>query len=76
MNPDKKYLCIGENFGYDCDIGYCGSRKTLREWLMCLFPNQSEDFVLDYFRYDSNTAVVKYIFDNKGKRLEEIKKGA
>lgn len=76
MNANKRYMCIGENFGYDCDIGYCGDIKNLKDWLMCLFPNKSEDFVLDYFKHDSNRSIIKYIYDNKGKRLEEIKKGA
>ena len=73
MKANKVYLCIGENFGYDCDIGYCGSKKTLKEWLKCLFPNHAEQDVLCFFSEDSNSAIVKYILENKGKRLEEIK---
>jgi hypothetical protein len=68
------YLCIGENFGFDVPIGDCGKAKTLQKWLEHLYPNKSPEFLKEYFHDEPDSEIVKYIFENKGKRLEKVGK--
>lgn len=73
MNPQKRYLCIGEKFRDDVSIGDCGETKTLMEWLRHLYPTTNPKILKDYFEGDPDDVVVKYIFDNRGKRLKKVK---
>ena len=68
------YLCVGENHGYDVQIGDCGEKKTLGQWLEHLFPYEPPQMVKDFFKEDSAAEIVGYILKNKGKRLERMEK--
>ena len=68
------YLCIGENFGFDVPMGDCGETKTLQKWLEHLYPNKSPQFLEEYFHGEPDSEIIKYIFENKGKRLEKVGK--
>ena len=66
------YICIGENFVENCNIGHCGQTHTLDKWLELLFAGKVEQ-AKDYFKGASDKEVVEYLFINKGKRLKKIK---
>lgn len=73
MNPQKRYLCVGENYRENVPIGDCGKIKTLLGWLEHLYPTTTPKILKDYFEGDSNNVVINYILDNRGKRLKEVK---
>lgn len=72
MKASVRYICIGENFFPNTEIGDCGETKALIEWLEHLYPHSSRDELYDYFKSDSNAEIVAYILKNKGKRLEKV----
>ena len=73
MNPNNKYICIGENFIEGIRCGDCGDIRTLGAWLEHLFPTTNRKLLFDYFEGDPDNVVTSYIFEHKGKRLERVK---
>lgn len=72
MIMKTEYMCIGENFGKSPVMGCCGQSQTLNHWLQRL-TGRSETFLDDYFEGFKDPEIVKYIFDNFGKRLVKLK---
>lgn len=73
MNPNNKYICIGENYVDGVRWGDCGDIRTLGEWLEHLFPATNRKLLFDYFEGDPDNVVTSYIFEHRGKRLERFK---
>lgn len=73
MNPNNKYICIGENYVDGVRCGECGNIRTLGEWLEHLFPTTNRKLLFDYFEGDPDNVVISYIFEHRGKRLERFK---
>lgn len=48
MNPQKRYLCVGENYREDVPIGDCGETKTLMESLKHLYPTTNLQILKDH----------------------------
>jgi hypothetical protein len=67
---DSLYICIGENYKNNCKLGFCGDVHLLSKWLEILYPGLD---AVTYFSGDTNAFVIKYIYENKGKRLEKYK---
>ena len=65
----SKYLCVGENF--KIPVGNCGETKTLLGWLCHCAPNKDEDFIKDFFQYDSDKQICDYIYEHFGLRLKK-----
>lgn len=70
---DNLYICVGENFGYDCRIGFCGKIRTLEKWIEELFSDRVEE-AKAFFEGDRDKAIIDYILKNKGKRLKRVDK--
>lgn len=69
---ESHYMCIGENFFESVRNGYCGDVHTIIEWLVIL-THKDEDFLKEFFKYDSDNDICKYIFVHYGKRLQGVK---
>lgn len=72
MNSKNLYICVGENFGFPCRIGYCGDVHSLIKWLCILLPDKTEEFISDYFKGESNQYCLDYIYKTFGKRLKKL----
>lgn len=71
---DHVYRCVGEDYNKGIAIGYCGECKRLIEWFMLLFPDYSEEELVEKYRYYSVEFFIDYIYLHGGKRLERLKK--
>ena len=67
MKKIKLYECIGENFCDGWRVGYCGEIHSLNDWLNILFPGKN---AVEYFKGDSDSYILEYIFNICGKRLK------
>jgi hypothetical protein len=67
----RRYMCVGENFRDNAEIGDCGDVRTLQGWLEHLFP-KAQDINAFFDDSYSNKDVVDYIYKNVGKRLKEV----
>lgn len=65
---EKLYICTGANFKNGYGAEYCGDIHPLNEWIELLWNDQAKTF----FEGDNEKYIIKYIYENTGKRLERL----
>lgn len=65
---ERMYICMGETIKPCVPQGLCGESMILRDWLKNL------DAYDDRFEDASDRSVIDYIYYEKGKRLEEVRR--
>lgn len=65
---ERLYICMGETIKQCVPQGLCGCSMNLRDWLRKL---NAYDI---HFEDASDKSVIDYIYYEKGKRLEEVRR--
>lgn len=68
---DHLYRCIGENYIQGIELGYCCEIMRLIDWFMMLFPDYTEDEVIEKYGNYSKEYFIDYVYIHAGKRLEK-----
>ena len=70
---NQLYMCTGESFRHNAQIGDCGDTRTLMEWLLRFYPDKDEEELNRFFDESyTNTDICKYVHGSVGKRLEAV----
>ena len=64
-----KYMCVGEDYGPDMRIGFCGDVHSLWDWVNILYPEYDLEQIERYFGNKTDDAVLDEILVIKGKKL-------
>lgn len=70
---DHLYRCIGENYLFGIPLGYCCETMRLIDWFMMLFPDYTEEEVVEKYGNYSKEFFIEYVYIHAGKRLEKVK---
>lgn len=65
----KIFLCTGENFKDGFSIGYCGSSRSLEQWVKELYKDKAEK-LLGWELTEKE--LLQYLYEYAGKRLKKI----